>query len=62
MSAYTSISLTRSKAREILLDQIASADDSRLRFLVNHILESETLYNCYMIVDDNQENDDDRLG
>ena len=61
MSAYTSLKITRKKAQEIIMRDVLSGDDEKLKHLLNPILERDTLYNCYAIVDESEENDDERL-
>ena len=61
MSAYTSLKLTKGKAREIVQRHIELATDDQLRHLVSHILQIDTLYNCYALVENNEESDDERV-
>ncbi len=61
MSVYTSLTLTKGKAREICYDYLTQASDEQLRRLASRILEERTLYNVYRLVENNEPNDDDRV-
>lgn len=63
MSVYTSLKISRSTARDILWCEMNKAmkDDAMLKEMVSAVLERNTLYNCYAIVDASEANDDDRV-
>lgn len=56
MGAHSTIKVTRSKARLVLLQKIALADDKELEDMMDTYLYDQ-LYNC-QIVSDGSENDD----
>jgi hypothetical protein len=58
MGAQTSLNITKSRARSLVYS--AMNDEEMLRKLLNVILQ-DTLYNCYMLVEDGEENDDKEL-
>lgn len=61
MSAYTSLALSRAKAKELVLRYVFDMNDEQLKRLASMILEETTLYNVYRIVDGTEENDDERV-
>lgn len=61
MSAYTSLTLSRAKAKELVLRYVTDMNDEQLKRLASMILEETTLYNVYRIVDGPEENDDERV-
>lgn len=60
MSIYSSKALSRRKAMQIVSE--AMGNDEDLKDLVNAVLEKHTFRNCYRIVGDGQENDDEDDG
>jgi hypothetical protein len=60
MGVYSSLKLSRKKAVEIILKKVATATNDELRWMVGNILEDTTLYNCYMVVDGDEDDNDDR--
>lgn len=56
MSAYSTIYLTRAKAKQLVLDKLCGLSDYELAEIVDTIIR-ESLYNC-RIVEDAVENDD----
>ena len=61
MSAYTTLSITRSKAKELILNAtIGEIPVDVLERFVDSILE-ERLYNCIIVDDGTEENDDDMI-
>jgi hypothetical protein len=61
MSAYTSLTLTKGKAREICYDYLTQASDEQLRQLASRILEERSLYNVYQLVENNEPNDNEKV-
>ena len=61
MSAYTSLTLTRGKAKEICYDYLTQITDDQLRQLAGRILEERSLFNVSRIVENNEPNDDERV-
>ena len=60
MSAYSTIYITRSKAKSLLLESImCSLCDSTLETFMNKLLQ-DRLYEC-KIVDDSYDNNEDNL-
>lgn len=60
MSAYSTVNITRSKARDVLLHSlVGEVPDNALESFIDTLLEPR-LFNC-RIVDDNAENEDDLL-
>lgn len=59
MSAYTSIKISRGRALEIVARAMSRRDD--LQDMVDLLLRKHTLYNVREIVDNDEENDDERL-
>ena len=60
MGAHSTIKVTRTTARRLVADWMATGvGDDELRFLCDHILD-ERLYNVQLVSDD-EENDDDRI-
>lgn len=60
MSAYSTLRITRSKARKMVLEYIAGGlSDEELKFLLDRILDG-LLYNARIVADD-EENDERRL-
>lgn len=57
MGAYSTIHLTRAKAKQLVLDRLCDLSDYELAEIVDVIIR-ESLYNC-RIVEDAAENDDD---
>jgi hypothetical protein len=60
MSAYTTIRITRSKARMLAVAAVMGADDEVLENIMDDILR-ERLYNC-RIVPDGTEHDEAEAG
>ena len=61
MSILTSIKITRSKAQAIVLKKLNGSNEE-LRALVIPIVEDmTTFHNVYQVVDDGEENEDDRI-
>jgi hypothetical protein len=58
MSIYTSLTLSRRKALEIVLANLAYISNDDLRDLCDHILRKGAHYNVYMVVDEPQEDDE----
>lgn len=61
MSIYSSINLTRSKARQLVIDKALKGTDDELKELADVILRAGGHYNLYRIVDDGDESDDDKV-
>ena len=60
MSAYTTLKITRSKARLLAMAEVSKGSDDLLEALLDAVLEKR-LYNC-RIVDDGEPNDDFEAG
>lgn len=60
MSAYSTVRITRSKARQMALGHIHLANDELLEQVMDFILR-QRLYNC-RIVPDGAENDEEEIG
>jgi hypothetical protein len=60
MSAYTTLKITRSKARMLAVAAVMGANDEVLENIMDDILR-ERLYNC-RIVDDGAQNDEAEAG
>ena len=60
MSAYTTLKITRSRARMVAMNYIMAAPDPLLERILDDILH-ERLYNC-RIVEDDAENDEAEAG
>lgn len=63
MSAYSSIRLTRSTAKDILWHEMqkAMSNDRRLLAVVDEILRRDSLYSVREIVENSEANDDDSV-
>jgi hypothetical protein len=59
MSVYTSLTISRRKAAQIVA--AAMGDDEELKELVNLVLEKHTLFNVYRLAADGDPNEDERL-
>lgn len=58
MSIYTSLTLSRAKAMEIVLRHIADISNDDLRDLCDHVLRRGERYNLYMVTDAPQPDDE----
>ena len=58
MSIYTSITISRAKATEIILKAIAEGGNEALRELADHILRKGDRYNIWRVVDGVEDTDD----
>lgn len=56
MGAHSTLKVTRTKAKQWLMDKIFNISDSELESFMDRELDAR-LYNC-VIVDDDEENDD----
>lgn len=59
MSVYSTLYITRSKAKEVILQRFSRLTDRELEQFLDVILEPQ-LNNCW-IVEDSDANDDDRI-
>lgn len=57
MSAYSTLLITRSKAKQVVFDRLLNISDQELEEMMDRILD-ERLYNS-RIVSDDEPNDDD---
>jgi hypothetical protein len=60
MSAYSTIFITESKAREYLIREIMSADEEKLKEFLDKSLR-DRLYNSVIVADMSEINDDNLL-
>ena len=60
MSAYTTLKVTRSRAKLEVMKKLLSMSDSDIERFMDKILEPR-LYNCRVVDDWSPENDDDVL-
>lgn len=60
MSAYTTLKITRSKAKLLAVAAVMAANDEELEAIVDSVLR-ERLYNC-RIVNDDEANDEAEAG
>lgn len=60
MSAYSTIFITKSKAREYLIREIMSADEEKLKEFLDKSLR-DRLYNSVIVADMSEINDDNLL-
>ena len=58
MSIYTSLTISRQKAMEVVLKKLATASNDELRNIASLVLEEGQRYNLYMVTDDPQPDDD----
>lgn len=58
MSAYSTIYLTRTKAKQLVLDKLYDLSDYELAEIVDAIIRG-SLYNCRIVEDDAENNDND---
>ena len=56
MSAYSTLYITRSKAKEFIIDKIANMCDSELEEIMDMLLE-KGLNNCIIVSDDDENAD-----
>lgn len=60
MGAYSTLNITRSSAIKQILSYVATADTETLEHMMDAVLE-DRLYNCRIVPDDWNENDDEVL-
>lgn len=60
MSAYTTLRITRTRAKAYVLDRLMRMDDSGLEAMLDVALE-ERLYRAQIVSDDDEYNDDGHL-
>ena len=56
MSPYTTLLITRTRAKDFLKDKVDNTDDKILERMMEFFLEKE-LYNCIIVPDDCEEAD-----
>ena len=60
MSAYSTLYITRTKARAVVLEKVWNISDRELEDILDKLLESR-LYNAVIVNDDCKENDDELI-
>lgn len=56
MGAHSTLKITRTKAKQVMMEKLFNVSDSDLEDFINRELDNR-LYNC-VIVDDSEDNDD----
>lgn len=60
MGAHSTINVTRSKARSAVIEHVLRAGDEELERLLDRVLD-EQLYNCRIVSDGDEDNQDHYL-
>lgn len=61
MSAYSTLNITRGKAKQVMLERLmGEISDDELKKFMDEYLDSR-LYNCRIVADDDKYNNDDAI-